>query len=123
MSCGAQSGTETKTEIDLTNEKDRASYSLGVLMAQNLKKDGYYTVAISQSPKAILDKFCYNYGFDKVYGRMYEIGPSDCFTGIVIDEHLIQNKANIVNMVFEKNDFDKTKSIFENLSFRIQQLF
>lgn len=67
-----------------------------------LKKDNYYIVAISQSPKAILDDFCREYGFDKVYGRMYDIGPTDCFTGVVIDEHIIQNKANIIKRVFEK---------------------
>jgi HAD superfamily phosphoserine phosphatase-like hydrolase len=68
-----------------------------------LKRDGYYLVAISQSPKTVLDKFCDTLGFDKVYGRMYELGPSDKFTGKVMDEHLISNKANIVRRVVEKN--------------------
>ncbi len=67
-----------------------------------LKQQGYYTVAISQSPKTILDDFCEQYGFDKVYGRIYEIGPQDRFTGAVADEHLIQNKANIVKRVFDR---------------------
>jgi HAD superfamily hydrolase (TIGR01490 family) len=70
---------------------------------QKLKEDGYVLIAISQSPKTILDEFCRQYGFDKVYGRMYEIGPSDCFTGEVIDEFLISNKANIVKRVFERH--------------------
>lgn len=73
----------------------------------DLKRNGFFLVAISQSPKTVLDKFCKNLGFDKVYGRIYEIGPTDCFTGKVIDEHLIANKANIVKRVVEK----------ENLSF------
>ncbi len=68
-----------------------------------LKTEGYFLVAISQSPKTILDEFCAEYGFDKVYGRMYEIGPSDCFTGVVTDEHLIENKATIVRRVFERH--------------------
>jgi len=68
-----------------------------------LKQQGYYTIAISQSPKTILDEFCAQYGFDKVYGRMYEIGPQDRFTGVCVDEHLIQNKANILKRVFERN--------------------
>jgi HAD superfamily hydrolase (TIGR01490 family) len=68
-----------------------------------LKSQGYYIIAISQSPKTVLDDFCQQYGFDKVYGRMYEIGPSDCFTGVVTDEHLIENKANIVNRVFSRH--------------------
>lgn len=77
-------------------------------LMRQLKAEGYYLIAISQSPKAILDEFCKDYGFDKVYGRMYELGPSDRFTGVVLEEHLIQNKANIVNRVFDRHDFDRT---------------
>ena len=77
-----------------------------------LKDQGYYTIAISQSPKTILDEFCAQYGFDKVYGRMYEIGPQDRFTGVCVDEHLIQNKANILKRVFERNpELDPAGSI------------
>jgi HAD superfamily hydrolase (TIGR01490 family) len=68
-----------------------------------LKRDGYYIIAISQSPKTVLDEFCRQYGFDKVYGRMYEIGPQDRFTGEVVDEHLIENKATIVERVFARH--------------------
>jgi HAD superfamily hydrolase (TIGR01490 family) len=70
----------------------------------SLKAEGYYLVAISQSPKTLLDAFCKQYGFDKVYGRIYEIGPQDKFTGHVTDEHLIENKANIVKRVFERDE-------------------
>ena len=68
-----------------------------------LKDEGYYLVAISQSPKTLLDAFCQEYGFDKVYGRIYEIGPQDRFTGVVSDVHLIENKATIVRRVFERH--------------------
>ena len=77
-----------------------------------LKKQNYFLVAISQSPKTILDEFCEQYGFDKVYGRIYEIGPQDRFTGGVSEEHLIKNKANIVKRVFEKHpDLSRENSI------------
>lgn len=69
-----------------------------------LKKENYYIVAISQSPKTILDEFCKAYGFDKVYGRIYEIGPQDRFTGEMTDVHLVENKANIVARVLEKEN-------------------
>lgn len=68
-----------------------------------LKAEGYMVVAISQSPKTVLDEFCEQYGFDKVYGRIYEIGPQDRFTGVVVDEHLIENKANIAKRIFDRN--------------------
>lgn len=76
-------------------------YSRNLL--KDLKQQGYYLVAISQSPKTILDEFCEQYGFDKVYGRVYEIGPQDRFTGVITDKHLIQNKANIIKRVFDRN--------------------
>ncbi len=72
-------------------------------LLDELKRDGYFLIAISQSPKTILDDFCEQYGFDKVYGRVYEIGPQDRFTGSVSEEHLIKNKANIVKRVFDKH--------------------
>lgn len=77
----------------------------------SLKKDGYYLVAISQSPKTVLDEFCKQYGFDKVYGRIYEIGPQDRFTGTVTDEHLISNKANIVSRVLSEGNLTEENSI------------
>jgi HAD superfamily hydrolase (TIGR01490 family) len=83
--------------------KSKRVYTFTRDYIRELKDEGYMLIAISQSPKTLLDEFCRQYGFDKVYGRMYEIGPSDCFTGEVIEEHLIENKANIVKRVFERH--------------------
>ncbi len=83
--------------------KSKTVYRYTRDLIDELKRENYYLVAISQSPKTILDEFCREYGFDKVYGRVYEIGPQDRFTGVVVDEHLIKNKAAIVKRVFEKN--------------------
>lgn len=71
------------------------------LIAQ-YKQEGYFVLAISQSPKRVLDIFCQEYDFDKVYGRFYELGPSDCFTGKVVDEHLIANKSTILKRAAER---------------------
>lgn len=80
-------------------------------LIKELKNEGYFLVAISQSPKTILDDFCQQYGFDKVYGRIYEIGPQDLFTGEVTDEHLIANKANIIARVYEDQNLTKKRSV------------
>lgn len=81
-------------------------------LIKELKSQGYFLIAISQSPKTILDEFCEQYGFDMVYGRMYEIGPQDRFTGKVTDVHLIENKATIVKRIFDKHpEFTKVTSV------------
>jgi HAD superfamily hydrolase (TIGR01490 family) len=76
-----------------------------------LKKKGYFLLAISQSPKGMLDAFCKRLGFNKIYGRFYELGPSDKFTGEVVDLHLIANKANIVRRAVSKENLTLKGSI------------
>jgi len=80
-------------------------------LINDLKKDGYYLLAISHSPKSILEKFCKNMGFDKVYGKGYETGPGGMFTGKILDEHLISNKANVVRRAVEKEGLTLKKSV------------
>jgi len=80
-------------------------------LTQTLKKQDYYLLAISQSPKAILEDFCKNMGFDKVYGRIYETGATGKLTGNIIDEHLISNKANIVKRAIEKESLTLKGSV------------
>ena len=80
-------------------------------LVRDLKKKKYFLLAVSQSPKTVLDFFCNTMGFDKVYGRIYELGPSDSFTGNIIDEHLIMNKANIVRRAVEKEGLSLKDSI------------
>lgn len=80
-------------------------------LIKDLKSKEYYIVAISQSPKTILDEFCASYGFDKVYGRIYEIGPRDCFTGKVVDESIIEDKALIVDRLLAHGGFTLDGSV------------
>lgn len=77
----------------------------------DLRERGYYLLAVSHSPKTVLDKFCPRLGFDKVYGTMYEIGPNDAFTGSVMDEHLIFNKAAILKRAVEKEGLTLAHSV------------
>ncbi len=80
-------------------------------LIRDLKKKKYFLLAISQSPWGIANIFSKNLGFDKVYGRFYELGPSDQFTGKIIDEHLIANKGTIVKRAIEKENLTLRDSI------------
>ncbi len=71
-----------------------------------LKKKGYFILAISHSPKEILDEFCANFGFDKVYGRVYEVGRDGKFTGKTLYLEEISNKANILARFIRKENLN-----------------
>jgi HAD superfamily hydrolase (TIGR01490 family) len=108
---GVPYGTFADIGREVVHDQSEHVYRYTRDLIKTLKADGYMLVAISQSPKTILDDFCTNYGFDKVYGRIYEIGPQDCFTGEVSDEHIIANKANIVRRVVEREGLSLAGSI------------
>lgn len=108
---GVHYGTFADIGREVVREQSHRVYRYTRDLIAELKGDGRYLVAISQSPKTILDEFCDVYGFDKVYGRIYEIGPQDRFTGVVEEEHLIANKANIVHRVAEREGIDLSDSI------------
>lgn len=108
---GVHYGTLADTGRMVVAEQERHVYRYTRDLLKKLKSEGVYLVAISQSPKTILDEFCQSYGFDKVYGRMYEIGPTDRFTGEVTDEHIISNKANIARRVSDKEGIPLTNAI------------
>lgn len=73
-------------------------------LVEELKKDGHYLLAVSHSPKFIVDGFAYELGFDKSYGTFYETGASNRFTGEITDEHLIMNKSAILKRAIEKEN-------------------
>lgn len=95
----------------VVEQQGKQTYRYTRDLIRDLKDKGYFIVAISQSPKTILDEFCHTHGFDKVYGRMYEIGPRDLFTGTVTDLDFIKDKSQVVERVFEKEGLSKENSI------------
>ncbi len=95
----------------VVEEQGKRVYRYTRDLIKDLKAKDYYIVAISQSPKTILDEFCASYGFDKVYGRMYELGPRDCFTGKVIDISIIANKSLIVDRLLENGEYTLDGSV------------
>jgi len=80
-------------------------------LVQELKKKNYYLVAISHSPKAIVQSFCQKLGFDKVYGRDYEVGLDNRYTGKTLYLDLISDKANILRRVMDKTGLGLAGSI------------
>lgn len=80
-------------------------------LVRDAKKKGYFVIAISQSPKRVLDAFCASLGFDLVYGRMYEMDGERRFTGKVFSEAHIANKASVLERAIEKYNLTRKGSI------------
>jgi len=71
-------------------------------LIQELRGRGYYLLAVSHSPFFMVNGFGYELGFDKSYGTFYDTGASNRFTGEIVDEYLIMNKAAILTRAVEK---------------------
>jgi len=65
-------------------------------LVQELAKKNYYLIAISNSPKEIVDAFCTTLGFDKVYGRIYQIDRYGKFTGRLLYKNLVADKSKLL---------------------------
>jgi len=80
-------------------------------LVKKLKKKGYYLLAISHSPKELADQFCKNLGFNKVYGRVYEVSAQGKFTGNTLYADLIDDKAKILKRAVEKERLTLSHSV------------
>lgn len=96
---------------EIVEEKKDRVYRYTRDLAKRLKKDGYFLLAISHSPRFILESFCKEAGFDKVYGFFYETGPTGNFTGTVADREVMSNKAAILQRAVQKGGLSLEGSI------------
>jgi HAD superfamily phosphoserine phosphatase-like hydrolase len=72
-------------------------------LIKQLKKQKYFVVAVSHSPKPALEPFCKALGFSKVYGIMYEKDSRGRLTGNKMFADLILNKTNIIKRILARN--------------------
>ena len=71
-------------------------------LLRQLKAANYYLLAISHSPKEIVDEFAKTLGFDKTYGWVYEVKEDGKFTGRTMYDDLISDKAKVLKRFLEK---------------------
>lgn len=80
-------------------------------LVKKLKRKNYFLMAISNSPKVIVDDFCKKLGFDKAYGRMYEIDEEGIFTGKIMYKEMISDKAKVLQRAIDKENLTIAGSI------------
>ena len=83
----------------LISEKHRRVYRYTRGLVKTLKKKGYFLLAVSHSPRLVVEGFTKTMGFDKAYGSLAETDAWGRFTGNPIDFHLIADKAGILKRV------------------------
>lgn len=108
---GVHYGTFADIGRKVVERQGKKTYRYTRDLIKDLKSKGYYIVAISKSPKTILDEFCALHGFDKVYGHIFEIGPRDLFTGGVHEIDFLKDKSLVIERVFEKEGLSREDSI------------
>lgn len=96
---------------EVIEEKRDRVYRYTRDLIKDLKRQGYFLLAISHSPKFIVDGFGYEHGFDKVYGSFFTSGASGNFTGEVEDWDLLQNKSAIVTRAVRKEELTLEGSV------------
>jgi len=90
-------------ELVINNMKDRV-YRYTRDLVKELKSKDYFLLAISHSPMEIVQDFGRGMGFDKVYGRIYEVGEDGRFTGGMEFADLIADKAKVLDRALEKEN-------------------
>lgn len=96
---------------EVIEEKRSRVYRYTRDMLRRLKREGYFILGVSHSPKFIVDGFGYEHGFDKVYGTFYASGASGNFTGEIEDKELIFNKAAVLTRAARKENLDLERSV------------
>jgi HAD superfamily hydrolase (TIGR01490 family) len=96
---------------EIIEEKKGRVYAYTRELVGKLKDEGYFLLAISHSPKFIVDGFGFEMGFNKVYGTFYESGASGNFTGTILDEDFIFNKAAVLTRAVRKEDLTLEGSV------------
>ena len=99
------------TAGEVIEEKRDRVYRYTRDLIKDLKRKGYFLLAISHSPKFIVDGFGYETGFDKIYGTFYGTGASGNFTGEIEDEELIRNKAAVLTRAVRKENLTLEGSV------------
>lgn len=94
----------------VAGHKDR-TYRYTRALVKELKKKKYYLLAVSHSPKGIVDGFAEKLGFDKVYGLLYETNPNGKYTGEVLFFDLMSDKAKVLQRAIEKENLTLSGSV------------
>ncbi len=77
----------------------------------DLKRRGYFLLAISLSPKSIVEKFAKQLGFDKVYGLLYKQNAEGLYEHGLQSSDILADKGAILLRAVQKENLTLAGSI------------
>lgn len=86
-------------------------YSYSKSLIEDLHQKDYFIVGYSLAPKASLRSLTRKIGFDKTYGLLYELGPTDRFTGNTLDAELSKDIPALLRRILSKESVTLKGSI------------
>jgi HAD superfamily hydrolase (TIGR01490 family) len=99
---GVQYSVFMKISKKVIASKKDLTYQYTRDLVRELQNKNYFLLAISNSPKVLVDDFCRQLGFDKSYGRMYEVDENGKFTGKTLYSVVIGYKSEVLKRAAEK---------------------
>ncbi len=80
-------------------------------LVHELRKKNYFIIAISNSPKELVDEFCKTLGFDRSYGRIYKVDEHGRLKNEIMHLELARDKAKLLMRIVEDNSLSLTGSV------------
>lgn len=80
-------------------------------LVRELRQKKYYIIAISNSPKELVDEFCKTLEFDRSYGRIYKVERNGKFTNEVLYLDLVSNKAKLLKRIVAEHGLSLKGSV------------
>jgi len=74
-------------------------------LIKRAKEDGCMLIAISGSPQEIVEMFARRHGFHYAFGKLFEVDESGHYTGKILLNNVITDKAEVVRSFLEKQVF------------------
>lgn len=74
-------------------------------------RETYFLLAISHAPYQIVEPFCREWGFDKVYARLFEVDDNGLLTGEIEFKEFIDDKEKVLNHAIKKHNLTLKGSV------------
>ncbi len=80
-------------------------------LVHELRAKKYYIIAISNSPKELVDEFCRTLGFDRSYGRIYKVDGRGKLKNEIMHLDLARDKAKLLKRIVEEHGLSLKGSV------------